>query len=74
MKAAKQTTGVASINMTQLKNFGVLMPPLSLQIKYCQLKTNLEQVLNKIHKNCKLQDNLFNFLSQRAFRGDLYLQ
>jgi len=74
LKAAKQTTGVASINMTQLKNFGVLMPPLSLQIKYCKLKTNLERVLNKVHNNCKLQNNLFNSLSQRAFHGDLYPQ
>ena len=31
---AKQTTGIASINMTQLKALPVLVPPIELQIQY----------------------------------------
>ena len=34
LKCAKQTTGIASINMTQLKNLTVLIPPLSLQVAF----------------------------------------
>lgn len=34
LKAAKQTTGIASINMTQLKNFPALLPPVSVQQRF----------------------------------------
>ena len=34
LRGAKQTTGIASINMSQLKKFPLLIPPLELQDRY----------------------------------------
>ena len=34
LRSAKQTTGIASINMTQLKAFPVVLPPMDLQVKF----------------------------------------
>ncbi|MDE0529109.1 MAG: restriction endonuclease subunit S, partial [Truepera sp.] len=36
LSAAKQTTGIASINKTQLENFPVPVPPIELQTRYAQ--------------------------------------
>jgi type I restriction enzyme, S subunit len=41
-KAAKQTTGIASINMTQLKNFPALIPPLPLQQHIAKIVEQIE--------------------------------
>ncbi len=41
-KAAKQTTGIASINMTQLKNFPALLPPVSVQRKFGEISQEIE--------------------------------
>lgn len=43
LKAAKQTTGIASINSSQLKKFPVKIPPIELQIEF-------EKKLNQINK------------------------
>lgn len=42
LKAAKQTTGIASINMTQLKNFPALIPPLPLQHHFAKIVEQIE--------------------------------
>jgi type I restriction enzyme, S subunit len=42
-EASKQTTNLASINLTQLRNCPILLPPLSEQI---QLLTEIEQRLS----------------------------
>lgn len=71
LKAAKQTTGIASINSTQLKAFPLVKPSLSLQKKFNAViqKTNeaKEQVKNNIDKS----EHLFQTLLQKAFKGEL---
>src|SRR6185437_117211 len=42
LKAAKQTTGIASINRTQLAAFPVLQPPIELQQKYARLLAQVD--------------------------------
>lgn len=42
LKAAKQTTGIASINRTQLAAFPVLQPPVELQQKYARLLAQVD--------------------------------
>ncbi|ACN14579.1 HsdS1 [Desulforapulum autotrophicum HRM2] len=71
LSSAKQTTGVASINMTQLKNFSALVPPMSLQKEFCEIAAKLESIKNKMIDKLTNQEHLFNSLTQRAFRGDL---
>ena len=71
LRAAKQTTGIASINMTQLKGFPVLLPPLELQKKYVDFVEKYENHLNSSDEITHLNNDLFNSLTQRAFRGEL---
>ncbi|MGB3675958.1 MAG: restriction endonuclease subunit S, partial [Candidatus Nanopelagicales bacterium] len=71
LRMAKQTTGIASINMTQLRAFPILEPPLSLQQEYLIRISELIQ-----HRDVALRsesgfDTLFASLQQRAFRGEL---
>ena len=62
---AKQTTGIASINMRQLKSLPVLLPPLSLQNEFAafvervdQQKQTIQQSLDKLElmKKALMQD------------------
>ncbi len=71
LRAAKQTTGIATINKTQLKGFSVLIPPLELQKKWDSLVTKKQ--LTEGHKRASVEtiDFLFNSLAQKAFRGEL---
>ena len=71
LRAAKQTTGIATINKTQLKSFPTLVPPLNLQKKYSEFVEQLEK--NKALQALRAAniENLFNSLLQRAFTGEL---
>lgn len=67
LKAAKQTTGIATINSTQLKDFPVMIPKIDLQIKYASIVKKIEQQKQKVTQSLTELDNLFNSLSQRYF-------
>lgn len=74
LREAKQTTGIATINKSQLKEFPVLVAPKKLQNKFDEYlvifssyKTNYEALLNQ-------QSNLFSSLAQQAFHGELTKQ
>lgn len=69
--AAKQTTGIATINKTQLKEFPVLVPPIQLQKKFSNIVEEIEFSRQKIKDNKLIIDKLFVSLTQRAFRGEL---
>lgn len=71
LKSAKQTTGIASINKTQLNGFPTLIPPISLQNKFVEIVRKQEWLLEKLKRGASLKDDSFNSLVQRAFRGDL---
>jgi type I restriction enzyme, S subunit len=71
LKAAKQTTGIASINMTQLKGFPVLLPPKNLQKQYGDLVKKYQNLLGSLDSMTQHDNYLFNSLTQRAFRGEL---
>ena len=71
LRAAKQTTGIATINKSQLRKFPALIPPLSLQKRYVQLLNEIFMTRQRIKAASTEIDNLFNSLLQRAFRGDL---
>jgi type I restriction enzyme S subunit len=71
LQAAKQTTGIATINKTQLRGFPVLLPPLSLQEQFEKLVGRHGHVTSRIEGRFCLAENLFHSLVQRAFRGEL---
>ncbi len=71
LKAAKQTTGVASINKTQLSGFPALLPPIEIQYEYLRCLEKFDHMINLQENKYKEIVNLFNSLTQRAFRGEL---
>jgi type I restriction enzyme S subunit len=71
LRSAKQTTGIASINMTQLRGFPLLVPPLNLQREF-------EDTISAVKRGgaCMVAaaascEALFASLQHRAFRGEL---
>jgi len=71
LKSAKQTTGIASINKTQLSGFPALIPPVILQEKFVGIVRKQEELISKNSKSETNKDDCFNSLVQRTFRGEL---
>lgn len=71
LQAAKQTTGIATINKTQLRSFPALLPPLYLQQKYTQFVKLIRSTRKRLEDKHERAEQLFNSLLQRAFRGEL---
>lgn len=69
--AAKQTTGIASINKTQLSGFPVLIPPIVLQEKFSQVVKKQELLQKALIVLVDQNNYCFNSLTQRAFLGEL---
>lgn len=64
---AKQTTGIASINMTQLRALPVLMPPLSRQEEFVLFKAQVDKSKVEIQKALNKTQMLFDSLMQEYF-------
>lgn len=73
LKSAKQTTGIASINSTQLKNFPVVIPPIELQNQFAAIVEKVESLKSRYQQSLIDLEFLYGALSQRAFRGELDL-
>jgi type I restriction enzyme S subunit len=71
LRAAKQTTGIASINMTQLKAFPVLLPPVELQDAYGSLVKQAATARAALQSRGELVETLFDSLVARAFSGSM---
>lgn len=71
LRAAKQTTGIASINKTQLTAFPALVPENNLQQKYLQTIKEIDGLRQQTRKQMSYFENFFLSLQQRAFRGEL---
>jgi type I restriction enzyme S subunit len=71
LKQAKQTTGIATINMRQLRGFSLLIPPFDLQKEFARRLEAVEK-LKAVHRASLSElDTLFASLQHRAFRGEL---
>ena len=68
---AKQTTGIASINMTQLRAFPLLEPPRAVQDEFLGRISSVQAARASADRSAKQLDALFAALQQRAFRGEL---
>ena len=71
LKAAKQTTGIASINLTQLRAFPMLIPPMKLQIQFENRIKDIDQTVIDVSKSQIKIDELFTSLQHKAFAGEL---
>lgn len=71
LRSAKQTTGIASINMTQLRAFPLLSPPIAVQLSFVERLKELAKVADTARSSHLMFDTLFISLQHRAFRGEL---
>ncbi|MBB3839841.1 type I restriction enzyme S subunit [Runella defluvii] len=71
LKAAKQTTGIATINSSQLKSFPVFIPPINKQMKYENLCLEVEKAKLNAILGLDYSYSLFQTLLQKAFKGEL---
>jgi type I restriction enzyme S subunit len=70
-KMAKQTTGIASINMGQLKKCPMLLPPMSLQNEFAKRAEKIEAQKAAMTASLSELEDTFHALMQRAFRGEM---
>lgn len=71
LKSAKQTTGIASINMTQLKALPVHVPTAEAQLRYLDLIRSINAQRATAVTSASAFELLFATLQSRAFRGEL---
>lgn len=71
MRAAKQTTGIASINMSQLKAFPVLVPPVALQSKFAKVCDAADKMVDRQRAVLAETERLFEALVGDVFGGYL---
>jgi type I restriction enzyme S subunit len=71
LRSAKQTTGIASINMTQLRAFPLLLPPVELQRDFARKVAETGNVKTARQSALTGLKALFASLQHRAFRGEL---
>lgn len=71
LSSAKQTTGIASINMTQLREFPLLLPPIDLQTKFARSINNIDKHKAKLIDSQDKLNLLFASAQQGAFRGEI---
>ena len=71
LRSAKQTTGIASINMTQLKKLPIYVPPHSLQTQFASFVGQVETQKSLLQQSlAKLEQN-YKSLMQKCFRGEI---
>lgn len=71
LRSAKQTTGIASINMTQLRAFPLLSPPVELQQKFSRIVSSVEGSTTRLQEALAQAEYYFAALQRRAFSGQL---
>ena len=72
LSVAKKTTGIASINKTQLSAFSVVLPPLSEQAVFAERAASTEAITFQQAEALKKADATFQALLARAFSSDGY--
>ncbi|MGE5340320.1 MAG: restriction endonuclease subunit S [Candidatus Omnitrophota bacterium] len=71
LRESKQTTGIATINSRQLKEFPVLLPGIELQKEFKHIVNNIRIQMGRFSRSLNCFNILFNSLLQRAFKGEL---
>lgn len=63
--------GVPDLGMKEIKDFLVPLPPIELQSKFASIIKEIEHIKEQQKMSREYLNNLFNFLMQKAFKGDL---
>jgi type I restriction enzyme S subunit len=71
LSVAKKTTGIASINKTQLSNFPVVLPPVALQERFAAQVAVVESIVLQQANALQKAEATFQALLTGAFSGDL---
>lgn len=71
LKAAKQTSGIASINSTQLKAFPVYLPPIEEQTRFEKIIQKGEANKAALSQSLQIINDLNGAIAQLAFKGEL---
>ncbi|MEW8692662.1 MAG: restriction endonuclease subunit S [Candidatus Thiodiazotropha endolucinida] len=69
LRVAKQTTGIASINKTQLGNFPVLVPPIEFQNDFVEQLNGVQSIVSQQEAAQVGAESSFQSLMHRAFIG-----
>lgn len=70
LRCSKQTTNLASINMTQLRATPTPLPPLPLQEKFSAMVEGVDRLRAAQKEALRHAEHLFASLLDRAFKGD----
>lgn len=71
LRSAKQTTGIASINLTQLKNFPLAVPPIEDQERFVKQIYAIQRMKAEQMESARVIDELLSSLQNQAFQGNL---
>lgn len=71
LRVAKQTTGIASINKTQLGYFPILVPPIELQNDFAARVDGIQSIISQQEAAMDRAESSFQSLLHRAFHGQL---
>jgi len=71
LRAAKQTTGIASINLGQLRDFPVVVPPFSLQAAYVRAHELIFSLRKRLRDAAGTTDDLSGSLVRHAFCSEV---
>lgn len=71
LRQAKQTTGIATINKTQISAFPTLCPPIALQSSYADISANVTTLHGRRAESAADAEALYQSLTHRAFTGQL---
>jgi type I restriction enzyme S subunit len=61
------------LNLTQIREFPILTPPINLQNKFAFIIKRVESLKTLYQQNLSQLNNLYGILSQKAFKGELDL-
>ncbi len=72
-QALKKTNGstVGHINVKDIKEFNVIVPPINIQLSFTTYLTNILAQSNLLSIQCNHSESLFQSLLQKAFMGEL---
>jgi len=71
LRSAKQTTGIASINTSQLRGLGVPIPSMASQQRFVEALRASEALTKTVAVQARTDAELFGSLQARAFAGSL---
>ncbi|MEZ8013184.1 MULTISPECIES: restriction endonuclease subunit S [Vibrio] len=61
----------AGLNFTDIRSLKILLPPKVLQVKFKQIKEDLDKKSIQLKHTAKVYDDLFDSVMQKAFKGEL---